>query len=220
MAAGLLVEIDELPGMLHARPNQQVKTSTRDTRSPDDVALLARIGDSDSEAMEVLYRRYFPRVARFAERMLSSPEVIEEVVNDVMYVIWRKASTFNGQGQVSTWIFGIAYRICLKARGNLPSDAHVPLEEAEDLIPGTADRGLVAFELDDWVGHLFDQLPLEQRAVLELTYHHDLKYGEIAEILGCPENTVKTRVFHARKKIRALMPDANGEAAARLEGTS
>jgi RNA polymerase sigma-70 factor (ECF subfamily) len=137
-----------------------------------------------------------------------------------MHVVWRKASTFDPQGQVSTWILGIAYRICLKAQANTLSGEHLPLDEAEDLIPGTDDRTLAALELDDWVGHLFEQLPLEQRAVLELTYHQDLKYSEIAEILGCPENTVKTRVFHARKKIRALMPDAHGEAVARLGGTT
>lgn len=201
----------EMPQTL---PVRLLTVDVVDPADPSDTELLQRIGRQDYPALELLYRRYFPRVSRFACRMLSSPELIEEVVNDVMYVVWRKASTFNGQGQASTWIFGIAYRTCLKVRGGVCGADHLSLDMAEELIPGTTDSGMAALELDDWVTRLFEQLPLEQRAVLELTYHQDLKYSEIAEILGCPENTVKTRMFHARRKIRALMPAANGEAPA------
>jgi RNA polymerase sigma-70 factor (ECF subfamily) len=184
-----------------------------------DAILLRSVAEGNHQAFETFYGRYFPRVFHFAQRMLSSRESIEEVVNDVMHVVWRKASTFNGEGQVSTWIFGIAYRTCLTTLRNRSPGEHLTLDDAEDLIPGVSDSGLDALELDDWVACLFDQLPVEQRAVLELTYHQDLKYSEIAAILGCPENTVKTRMFHARKKIKALMPSARAQAPARREVT-
>jgi RNA polymerase sigma-70 factor (ECF subfamily) len=208
-----------LHGILETSPNRQVKTPALPSGEPSDAELLRRISGSDHHALDTLYRRYVPRVSRFAQRMLSSPEAIEEVVNDVMYVVWRKAPTFSGSGQASTWIFGIAYRTCLKALGNRTTDEHLPLADAEDLIPGLLDSGMETLELNDWVARLFEQLPPEQRAVLELTYHQELKYSEIAEILGCPENTVKTRMFHARRKIRALMPDVSGDEPAPIEGT-
>jgi RNA polymerase sigma-70 factor (ECF subfamily) len=182
-----------------------------------DAELLQRVGARDHRAFEALYRRFFPRVSRFAQRMLWSREAIEEIVNDVMHVVWRKASKFDERGRVSTWVLGIAYRTCLKHLGDRAPGEHLALDDAEDLIPGVSDSGLDELEHDDWVESLFGQLPLQQRAVLELTYHQDLKYGEIAEILGCPENTVKTRMFHARRKMKALMPRCGEENPARRE---
>lgn len=200
-----------LNGIMENLMSRALATSRRRSSEPGDGELLRRIACSDAAAMELLYRRYFPRVFRFAQRMVSSPELVEEIVNDVMYVVWRRASTFNGQGQVSTWIFGITYRTCLKQRGSLRQDDHLSIDEAGDLVPGVIDSAMEALESHDWVSQLFAQLPPDQRAVLELTYQQDMNYREIAGILGCPENTVKTRMFHARRKIRVLIQDTEGD---------
>jgi RNA polymerase sigma-70 factor (ECF subfamily) len=132
---------------------------------------------------------------------------IEEIINDTLFVVWNRAASYQPEAKVSTWIFGIAYKKCLKALAEQRAGDHLDLDDAEDLIPGVQDSGLKNIELEDWVAVAFSKLPTDQRAVLELAYHHDLHYHEIAEIMNCPENTVKTRMFHARKKIRALFPE-------------
>jgi RNA polymerase sigma factor (sigma-70 family) len=192
-------------------------------RPPGDITdteLIERICEGDQQAFERLYKAYFHRLFRFSYRMTRRLDRVEEIINDVMYVVWRKADTFTPGGRVSTWIFGIAYNKCLKTLTERTTGDHLTLDDAEDLLPQVQDSGLKNLEIEDWLSVAFGKLPAEQRAVLELTYHHDLPYGEIAVIVGCPENTVKTRMFHARKKIRALFPELLGETTDFYEGKS
>lgn len=172
-----------------------------------DAELIARICAADEGAFETLYKRYYPKLFRFSFRVTRRLDQIEEIINDVMYVVWKKAPSFRPETRASTWIFGIAYNKCLKAVAGRAQAEHLELEDAEDLIPGVQDSGLKNLEIEDWVAVAFSKLPPGQRAVLELAYHHGLHYQEIAQIMDCPENTVKTRMFHARKKIKSLFPD-------------
>lgn len=174
---------------------------------PSDNDLIRQICESDTEAFEVLYKRYYPKLFRFVFRVTRQLDQIEEIINDTMYVVWRRASSFQPDARASTWIFGIAYKKSLKSMSERPTGEHLELEEAEALIPGVQDSGLQNLELEDWISVAFSKLPADQRAVLELTYHQGLHYQEIAQIMDCPENTVKTRMFNARKKIKALFPE-------------
>ncbi len=183
-----------------------------------ETALIAQICEADPAAFESLYKRYYQRLFRFSYRLTRRIDSIEEIINDVMYVVWKKAATYQAGTRVSTWIFGIAYRKCLKSMAERASAEHLELEDAEDLIPGVQDKGLQGLEIEDWIAVAFSALPADQRAVLELAYHHDLHYSEIARIMDCPENTVKTRMFHARKKIKALFPDFHDGAKALCAG--
>lgn len=181
--------------------------TTQERNELSDTELIVRICEADLAAFEALYKRYYQRLFRFSYRVTRRLDQIEEIINDVMYVVWKKASTFNREGQASTWILGIAYKKCLKAMAERLPTAHLALDDVEDYIPGVDDSGLKNLEIEDWISVAFSRLPPDQRAVLELTYHQGLHYSEIAKIMGCPENTVKTRMFHARKKIRSLIPD-------------
>ncbi len=185
---------------------------------PSDNDLILRICSADEVALETLYKRYYPRLFRFVFRVTRHLDQIEEIINDVMYVVWTRASSFQPEARASTWIFGIAYKKCLKSMsGRLPGE-HLELEDAIDLIPGVQDSGLQNLELEDWVSVAFGKLPADQRTVLELTYHQGLHYGEIAQIMDCPENTVKTRMFNARKKLKSLFPDFLPESSADNRG--
>lgn len=172
-----------------------------------DVDLLLRICASDQVAFEIFYKRYYQRLFRFSYRVTRRLDLIEEIINDVMFVVWNKASTFNHEAKVSTWILGIAYKKCLKSVSEKIQSEHVSLDEFEELMPAVRDTDIQNIELEDWLAVALSRISPEQRAVLELTYHHGMHYSEIAELLGCPENTVKTRVFHARKKLQSLMDD-------------
>ncbi len=157
------------------------------------------------EAFERLYRRYYGRVFGFAGRVTGRLDLAEEVVDDTMLTVWRKADSFAGRSRASTWILGIAYRKALKAgRRRWPEEESVDLETIAD--PRQA-AGLERIFSRDQVARALDRLSPEQRAVVELTYLHGYKYTEIAEIAGCPVGTVKTRMRHAREKLRQALAD-------------
>jgi len=172
----------------------------------DEGALLRRIGGGDRLAFQALYRAYFSRLARFLDRMTRNVPLIEEVINDTMLVVWQKANTFDGSCKLSTWIFGIAYRQALKALRGLDE----PLEPQEETVgeAGTEpEHALAARQLQKGVSRALDALPMEQRVVVSLTYYHGMAYQEIADTMGCPVNTVKTRMFHAKQRLKDMLSD-------------
>ena len=103
------------------------RTEAVRVRSPDERELLARVSAQDLQAFEQLYRIYQPRLARFLVGMLQRPQLIEEVLDDTMMVVWQTADRFKGASKPSTWIFAIAYRKALKARSRWPDP--VPEED-------------------------------------------------------------------------------------------
>lgn len=173
--------------------------------SGDEARLLARVVAGDRQAFAQLYRAYFPRLGRFLGRMVRSVPLIEEVINDTMLVVWQKAASYDGSCKLSTWIFAIAYRKALKGlRGSdepLESDTE-SYQAGPELEP---DHVLEGRQLRQVLEQALAQLPLAQRVVMVLTYDHEMGYAEIADVVGCPVNTVKTRMFHARHKLKELL---------------
>ena len=179
--------------------------STGSTPDTDEARLLGSIAAGDRAAFEKLYRIYFSRLTRFIGRMTRNAPLIEEIVNDTMLVVWQKAATFDGSCKPSTWIFAIAYRKTLKGlRGSdepVESDASLYEDESGNQPEQTMDRQ----QLQQTVAEALDQLPPAQRAVMVLTYYHEMAYSDIAEVVACPVNTVKTRMFHARHRLKDLL---------------
>jgi RNA polymerase sigma-70 factor (ECF subfamily) len=174
----------------------------------DERSLLDRVAGGDRTAFETLYTLYYPRLFRFLLRYTGSLGHVEELINDVMLVVWRRASDFRGRSKVSTWVLGIAYRKGLKSLDrDRRRPRHDDIDEIELASVESPEHDLSRRQLRDRVLAALGRLPAEQRAVLELTYYHGCSYPEIAEILGCPHNTVKTRMFHARRKLRDLLPE-------------
>jgi len=171
-----------------------------------ELALLARIAARDAQAMHELYHLYHRRLARFLMRMTSRYDLAEEVINDTFWVIWQHAADFRGASQLSTWIFGIAYRRALKTLKRVRPE--VAVEEGEGL--EQVDEPWLQAELREWLGVALAKLPHEQRMVLELAYHVGHSCEEIALIMECPVNTVKTRMFHARRKLKGLLTGLAG----------
>lgn len=169
-----------------------------------DARLVACVGRGDRHAFQELYRVYFPRLARFLGRMTRNVPLMEEIINDTMLVVWQKALTYDGSSKVSTWIFGIAYRQALKALRGLdePVESTVEHQGGPEFEP---DHALAGKQLQQGVSAALNALPLEQRMVVSLTYFHDMAYQEIADTMGCPVNTVKTRMFHARQRLKAML---------------
>jgi RNA polymerase sigma factor (sigma-70 family) len=169
----------------------------------DEPALLARVRTHDLAAFERLYRLYHPRLSRFVTSLVRRHGLVEEVVNDTMMVLWDKPESFGGNSKLSTWLFAIAYRKAVKAR--MRDDEPVADEDAaeradNDAAPPDRDFGRqrTAAILQGATG----ELSPDHRAVVHLTYFQEIGYREIADILGCPVDTVKTRMFHARRHLR------------------
>jgi RNA polymerase sigma-70 factor (ECF subfamily) len=166
--------------------------------------LIAKIADGDRKAFEELYYLYHRRLARFLTRLTRRYDLAEEVVNDTFWVIWRKARTFRGDSQPSTWILGIAYR---KARNAFRATARLAEKNLQvEQLPLTDETPADVEELNDWLGRALAELPVEQRLAVELCYELGHSCEEIATIMDCPVNTVKTRLFHARAKLQRLLP--------------
>jgi RNA polymerase sigma factor (sigma-70 family) len=177
---------------------------------PREAQLIARIVDGDLQAFDALYRIYFPRLKRFLDRMTRSATLIEEILNDTMLVVWQKAATYNGSCKVSTWIFSIAYRKALKALRDVDDPIDMDFDQISAEENGQPDQEYNQRQSQMNVGRALDALPLEQRTVVNLTYYHGMDYREIAETMDCPVNTVKTRMFHARKRLKILLSSVMG----------
>jgi RNA polymerase sigma factor (sigma-70 family) len=173
--------------------------------APDDVRLLRRVSEGDPCAFEALYRIYHPRLSRFAANLVRKPEAVEEVVNDTLLDVWRKPDSYNGACKLSTWIFAIAYRKALKARRRLDEpveDAHAEGRQSDEAGP---EQQLGQRQVREALLAAMATLSADHRTVVDLTYFHEFGYREIAEIMGCPVDTVKTRMFHARRILKTTL---------------
>ena len=179
----------------------------------DEVALLERIAAEEVAAFETLYRLYYPRLMRFLHGVTRRSALADEVLDDTMLVVWRKACTFDATSKVSTWLFAIAYRQALKALRRVDNVLAYDEREAGGVSREDPERELQLHQLHARIGQALDALPPPHRAVIELTYYHGHSCREIAQIVGCPVATVKTRMFHARRKLRAILDSGFGREA-------
>lgn len=171
----------------------------------DEQALLQRISAGDSLAFEAFYKNYYPRLFRFILRMTRQPDHVEELIQETLLVVWEKPDGFNHESKLSTWVFGIAYNKALKSIAKQACRSNdIDIDELADAIGDANANPAKSREDQDWLGAALAILPADQRAVIELTFYHGLSYQEVASILDCPENTVKTRMFNARKKLQAF----------------
>jgi RNA polymerase sigma-70 factor, ECF subfamily len=176
-----------------------------------DNELLIAIAAGNRQALEELYLGYHGRLARFLSRFTPRYENVEEIINDTFMVVWQHAMDFRQASQVSTWIIGIAHRTALKSLRQKKKLASA--QGADDLAEQTIDPTREA-EVQDWLAHGLDQLPLKQRLTLELAYRMGHSLEEIASITDSPVGTVKARMFHAREKLRRYLPVLGGSDAA------
>ena len=181
------------------------KISTRE----HDNDLLVAVAAGNRQALEELYLSYHRRLARFLSRFTQRYENVEEIINDTFMVVWQSAKDFRYASQVSTWIIGIAYRTALKSLRRQKN--HAAARSLDEYPEQTIDPTFET-EVQDWLKHGLNRLPVEQRLTLELAYHMGHSLEEIAAITECPVGTVKARMFHAREKLRQYLPTLSGGA--------
>ena len=177
-------------------PSVQVNIQGNNTNAAE-VRLLQRIAENDGDAFETLFDNYYPRLFRFLFRLTRSHGAAEELANDVLLTLWKDAARFRGASKVSTWIFGIAYR---QALAHLRKRKFTLVPFVED--HAVADEGGTQFEREDWVRRGVEALPHKQKLTVMLVYFLGLSCEETAKVCGVSVNTVKTRMFHARRKMK------------------
>ena len=178
-------------------------------QTTSDEVLIGRIAGGDRLAMQVLFARHHVRVYRFVLRLVGDPTIAEDTISEVFLDVWRQAGRFEGRSAVSTWLLSIAR---FKALSALRKRTDEELdEETAEAIPDTADTPEEAVQKKDKseiLRECLKSLSPEHREIVDLVYYHEKSVEEVAEIVGIPENTVKTRMFYARKRLSELLKAA------------
>jgi RNA polymerase sigma-70 factor, ECF subfamily len=181
-------------------------------QTTSDEVLIGRIAGGDRLAMQVLFARHHVRVYRFVLRLVRNEATAEDLISEVFLDVWRQAGKFEGRSAVTTWLLSIAR---FKALSSLRRKPEQELdEETAEAIVDTADDPQAALEKKD-KGEILRKalgaLSVEHREIIDLVYYHEKSVEEVAAIVGIPENTVKTRMFYARKRLADLLKAAGIE---------
>ena len=177
-----------------------------------DEILIGRIAGGDRLAMHALYARHHVKVFRFVLRLVRNEASAQDLISEVFLDVWRQADRFEGRSAVSTWILAIAR---FKALSSVRRRKEAELDEEQaEAIEDDADTPDIALQKKD-TGELLRRclakLSPDHREIIDLVYYHEKSVEEVAEIVAIPENTVKTRMFYARKKLAELLKEAGVE---------
>ena len=181
-------------------------------QSTSDEVLIGRIANGDKLAMQVLYARHHVRVFRFVVRLVRDESKAEDLISEVFLDVWRQAGRFEGRSSVSTWMFAIARFKALSALRRRPDE-----ELDEDSVAAIEDQtddpetALGKKDKSALIRKCLAGLSAQHREIVDLVYYHDKSVEEVAQIVGIPENTVKTRMFYARKRLAELLRAAGIE---------
>ena len=183
-------------------PLAAIKTNT-------DEALVNAIAEGDRRAMQVLFGRHQVKVYRFLVRMTGDTAAADDLVSEVFFEVWRKAASFEGRSQVSTWLLGIARFKALSAARRRTEDQLSDFT-AETIEDGSDDPETVLAKQDTSavIRECLQQLSVDHREIIVLVYYHEKSVDEAAAIVGIPCGTVKTRMFYARKRLAEMLKEA------------
>ncbi len=178
-------------------------------QSDSDQDLISRVAKGDRLAFRALYARHHVRVFRFILRFIKDEGHAEDLIGEVFLDVWRQADRFEGRSSVSTWILGMAR---FKALSSLrrPKEAALDEDQAGAIADDADTPETVAQKVDkaQAIRRCIEALSNEHREIVDLVYYQEKSISEVAEIVGIPENTVKTRMFYARKRLQELMQSA------------
>jgi len=186
------------------------------TSAARDEKLMAQMATGEQAALRTLFTRHYSRVYRFVSRFVKDRDAVEEVVNDTFLIAWQQAPRFEGRSRVATWLLGIArYRAlgAVKARQAHPES----MEQHEATLVDPSERVDARMQREDSSDYLkrcLAMLPREQALLIELHYFSDKSLKEAAALTGVPLNTIKTRMFLARKKLATMLVNEDSDSAA------
>jgi RNA polymerase sigma-70 factor (ECF subfamily) len=168
----------------------------------DDRDLLDRIAAQDQQAFDTLYNRYAPRVSRYLIRFLGSSDLIDDILQEVMLVLWRRPHQCPPTVGLGGWLCGVARNKARKAvtRRSTPPAPSFP---SPDINEDEPEGVMMRREHGRHVARAVDTLPISERTALTLLVEQGWSYQDIAAATGDPVSTVRTRVSRARQRLRA-----------------
>ena len=167
----------------------------------DDITLLHRVAAGDRQAFEMLYQRYVPRLKSYVQTLLKSQEQIEDVIQDVLLVVWQQSARYRGTAKVSTWLFGIARNTALRAHGRETRRACAPMPMPEPTTVVDPEHQAMRHEDDQLIRQALASLSSTQRELLRLTYEHGYSVQAIAALQDCSTSTVHYRKQQAYRRL-------------------
>lgn len=167
-----------------------------------DRELIIRVANKDSAALRALFTRHQVKLYRFLIRIVRNEAIAEELVNETFIKVWTKANTFNNKSSVSTWMFTIARNEALsllrkKSDAALDDETAAKIEDESD----TQDVSVAKKDKGALMRACIDKLSDNHREIVDLVYYQEKSISEVSQILEIPENTVKTRMYHARQQL-------------------
>ena len=177
-------------------------------KETSDEVLVGLIAQGDKDAMQVLYGRHNVRVFRFLMRFVDGEATAEDLVSEVFIEVWRNAGQFAARSQVATWLLAIARHKALSALRSRSKTA--PEADFEAIVPNGDDPEAALQQVDRGkiLKACLARLSPAHREVIDLVYYHEKSVDEVAHIVAAPASTVKTRMFHARRYLAALLKSA------------
>ena len=199
-----------------AGPNRHASADRPPPKAPDtsDEVLIGKIAAGNRLAMQALFARHNVRIYRFVLRMVGDNGLAEDLTSEVFLSVWQQAHRFEARSAVTTWLLAIARYKALAELRRRPQAASSERESSD--ISDPADTPDVAFEIKhrgEILRKCLGRLSREHREVIDLVYYHEKSVQEVAEIIGIRGNTVKTRMFYARRQLSKLL-EAEGVAGA------
>lgn len=177
-----------------------------------DETLLGAIARGDRSAMQTLFGRHRVKVFHFVLRLVRNRATAEELTADVFLDVWRNARRFEGRSAAATWILAIARFKALSALRRSRERALDEIAAARLPDPSEGPEAALAHKnRGDVLRACLARLSLDHHEVIDLVYYHDKSIDEVAKIVNVPVNTVKTRMFHARRRLARQLEDAGLE---------
>jgi RNA polymerase sigma-70 factor, ECF subfamily len=194
----------------------RVRYANRGGRERSDFELLAATARGRSNAFTILYARYERRIYQYVRTFVRQPSIAEEVVIDTMMAIWSGAQAFNRNSRVSTWILGIARHKAIDAVRKIKNHTdHGSIDSARD-IEDSAEAPLAAVDRtyqQQFMLRAIARLSADHQEILRLAFYEGLAYEDIAAFLSIPDNTVKSRVFYAKQRLKVQLKKIGVESA-------
>jgi RNA polymerase sigma-70 factor (ECF subfamily) len=184
-----------------------------------DVALMLRVQAGDQAAFQELFRKFSPRILKFARRLVGNDARAEEVTQDVFLQVFRFRDRYRPESRLSTWLFTITTNFCLndlrrperRLRVDLWDDRGTEDRSEGPSLPDpdaiTPEEGASSRELAQQLDAAIAALPPKQRAAILLSRFDGLEYRDVAAALGCTEGAVKALVFRATQSLKQTLKD-------------
>jgi RNA polymerase sigma-70 factor (ECF subfamily) len=192
------------------------------TEAAADNALVARLREGDRAAVEEAYRAHHVAIRGFARRLIGDTSSAEDIVHEAFVALPRAIRRFRGEGTLRAFLIGVAANhsrrhVRSAMRRRRATERLAAHEELQPRVVDATDQ-LSTKQLAGKLWAALDELPIDQRIVFVLCEAEQRTSVEVAQIVGAPEGTVRTRLFHAKRKLREILePETRDETADRAD---